>query len=319
MSVENNLEGPVEQDPARRARQAALDQLRRRQWWQATLKVFVLFSALMACNLFLPIAMPYASFTFLGTPFLVGFFAAFFMRKSAYPPSILRGTDVAIAGCFMTTGFLLFTEGGVCVVMAMPLLPIPVLFGAVLGNSVWRHSYAAHAVTLPVLLWAVFDTVAFAPSPLHTVSVLEIDAPPLEVWQHVIEFPEIDRQEEPSSYLLGYPQPRRAFMDGEGVGAIRHCVFDQGEFIEPIEVWRPGVELSFGCTSQPQRLGGYLVVTRGQFLLEALPNNRTRITGTTWYDLHCQPTWYFGAICQWIIGDIHDDVLANIRRLAESR
>lgn len=197
------------------------------------------------------------------------------------------------------------------------LLPIPALLGVVIGNVALRLRRASSAVAVLLVGWLVIDTVTFAPTPSHVTSVIEIDAPPASVWSHVVAFPEIERQTQPLSCLLGYPQPRRAYLEGEGATAIRHCVFDQGEFLEPIEVWLPGKELTFACTGQPTRLQGYLDVTRGQFLLEALPGNRTRITGTTWYDLHCQPAWYFDAICQWLIGDIHDDVLRNIRRLSE--
>ena len=76
----------------------------------------------------------------------------------------------------------------------------------------------------------------------------------------------------PDAIFAIVPMPLEARIDGRGVGAMRHCMFTNGVFDEPIAVWREGRELTFGVALGPSGIGGYLDVTRGQFP----PERRTR-------------------------------------------
>ena len=53
---------------------------------------------------------------------------------------------------------------------------------------------------------------------------------------YVVSFPPLA---EPGDRLFrtGIAYPTRAEIHGHGVGAVRHCVFSTGTFVEPIEVW----------------------------------------------------------------------------------
>lgn len=122
-----------------------------------------------------------------------------------------------------------------------------------------------------------------------------------------------------------------AVIHGEGVGAIRHCIFTTGSFIEPIEVWDPPRELRFGVTStpdpmqewtlwngpRPPHLDGYLQSTRGQFLLEPLAGGRTRLVGRTWYRTNMVPDAYWRLWSDPIIHTIHMRVLRHVAGLSE--
>ena len=56
----------------------------------------------------------------------------------------------------------------------------------------------------------------------------------------------------------------------------------------------------------------------GQFLLEALPNGHTRLTGTTWYENSFWPGAYWNVWSDYIIHRIHGRVLAHIKRETET-
>ena len=77
-----------------------------------------------------------------------------------------------------------------------------------------------------------------------------IDAPPDEVWRHVVSFSDL---EPPNDWLFrsGVAYPIRARIEGTGVGAVRHCEFSTGAFVEPIEVWDEPRLLRFAVTSNP--------------------------------------------------------------------
>jgi hypothetical protein len=61
----------------------------------------------------------------------------------------------------------------------------------------------------------------------------------------VIEFSKLPPPQE-AIFKLGIAYPMRAQIAGHGPGAIRHCVFSTGAFVEPIEVW-----MSRDCSNSP--------------------------------------------------------------------
>ena len=61
-----------------------------------------------------------------------------------------------------------------------------------------------------------------------------------------------------------------------------------------------------------------MVSQMGEFRLEALPNGRTRLIGTTWYKHHLWPAPYWAVFSDAIIHRIHLRVLEHIKRLSET-
>ena len=163
-------------------------------------------------------------------------------------------------------------------------------------------------------------------------SSIEIDAPPDVVWRNVIAFPPLPAPSE-LVFRAGVAYPVRAEITGQGAGAVRRCVFSTGAFVEPITRWEPGRRLSFDVDSQPRpmhewspyadvappHLDGYFRSRRGEFRLVALPGGRTRLEGSTWYEMKIQPAGYWVLYGDWIIGRIHGRVLGHIKRVAERR
>src|SRR5207237_4440700 len=122
------------------------------------------------------------------------------------------------------------------------------------------------------------------PSRLTFETEMSVNAPPARLWPHVIAFPPLP---EPDDWFFrtGIAYPQRAEIHGTGVGAVRHCVFSTGTFVEPIDAWEPPTRLRFRVAEQPEpmrewspyhvhppHLDHYLVSRQGQFLLEALPD-----------------------------------------------
>ena len=132
-------------------------------------------------------------------------------------------------------------------------------------------------------------------------------------------------------FALGIAYPVRAHIDGEGVGATRSCEFSTGPFIEPITVWDPPRRLAFDVASQPEpmhetspyrhvnapHLANGLRSWRGEFRLAALPGDRTRLEGSTWYTVEMAPQAYWGLFSDRLIHAIHARVLTHVKGLAE--
>jgi hypothetical protein len=132
-------------------------------------------------------------------------------------------------------------------------------------------------------------------------------------------------------FRLGIAYPRYARIEGSGVGAVRHCVFSTGTFVEPITRWEPGRRLSFDVVQAPRplreltpfagvgppHLDGYMASRRGEFRLVPLGDGRTRLEGSTWYELRLAPEPYWQLFSDYLVHRIHTRVLQHIKREAE--
>jgi hypothetical protein len=183
-------------------------------------------------------------------------------------------------------------------------------------------------LTLPALIAAEAQTPR-EPALRSVVTVVEVDAPPAVVWRQVVAFPPLAPPTD-LVFRTGLAYPLRAEIVGTGVGAVRHCVFSTGPFVEPVTVWDEPRCLAFDVTDQPPpmeelspfhihppHLDNFLVSRRGQFKLTELPGGRTRLEGTTWYTNRMWPADYWGVWSDAIIGRIHRRVLDHVRDLSE--
>jgi len=248
---------------------------------------------------------------------------------------LLGWTSVTILAAAL---FFMAMEGAICLIMALPLAFIVASMGAALGYLIQNRPMKSIETTrmiiglalmVPLLMGAEY---ADRPEvPLYAVrSSVDIKAPPETVWHNVVSFADI--KEPPGTlFKLGIAYPMRARIFGHGTGAVRHCTFSTGNFVEPIHVWNEPKLLKFGVTSQPEpmtelsfdprihppHLQNYLVSKGGQFLLTPVASGTTRLEGTTWYQHHMWPAAYWQLWADFIIHQIHMRVLNHIKMLAQ--
>jgi hypothetical protein len=233
-----------------------------------------------------------------------------------------------------TASLLVFAiEGIICLAMAAPIGFLLTLLGSFIGYTMIRKM-AGHATTTLLLLIFSIPTTAFIekntrPTLTSVVTSVEIQANPQTVWNNVIEFRKLDP---PTEFIFktGIAYPVDANIVGTGVGAMRHCNFTTGSFVEPITVWDEPKLLRFDVLEQPDpmkelslwdvnapHLHDYFVSKQGQFKLTALPNGRTLLEGTTWYYHNIRPTFYWRLWSNHIVHKIHRRVLNHIKKNAE--
>ena len=281
----------------------------------------------------------YAWALFFATPFTMGAVSAV-IYNSACQRSIWRTLGLALLGTVLTgCVVLLFAiEGVVCLAMAFPIAAVLSMIGALLAwaissngrtSSLGRHP-SWMLLLLPAL--AVGEAKLAKPTLRDVTTAIEIDAPPERVWPNVIGFSELPA---PPAwiYRLGVAYPKRATIEGTGVGAVRHCEFSTGPFVEPITVWDEPHRLAFDVTSQPPsmtewspyqsvnppHLEGYMVSKGGEFRLVPLAGGRTRLEGTTHYTLAIYPELYWVVYGEALLHGIHARVLDHIKVLSEQR
>jgi hypothetical protein len=268
---------------------------------------------------------------FIMLPMLLGALASWVFR----PATERRAAVIGAAATAIATGSLLLlgVEGLICIAMTLPLA---VPLGALGGWAMYRAQHSEPAkrggVAMMLLLTPTgitWDTQA-KPSVFELHTAITIAAPPEKVWKYMVTFPDMPEPRE-WFFRAGLAYPQRVRLEGSGVGAIRYCEFSTGRVVEPIEVWDEPRLLRFRVTENappmhewspydhlaPKHLHGYLISKEGEFRLTRLPNNRTMLEGTSWYQHGLWPAQYWRWWSDAIIHRIHLRVLNHIRTLAE--
>jgi hypothetical protein len=277
----------------------------------------------------------YSASLFLGTPFVMGFVAAFSLNRDA-PRSPLATLGVAYLTLVVVAGLiaLLALEGLVCLMMVLPLALLLASFGAVLGRQIALGGRTAAAVTslliaLPVLTG--FEARELRAPLREALTAVEIDAPPEIVWNNVVGITDLPPPGE-WVFRLGIAYPVRARIHGAGVGAVRTCEFSTGPFVEPITAWEPPRRLAFDVRAQPPPMEEWspyqhvsaphlidgLRSERGEFRLVPVAGGRTRLEGSTWYRNHLFPQLYWNAWSDALIHQIHRRVLEHVKQRSEA-
>lgn len=277
----------------------------------------------------------YGWMLFFAWPFAMGAVTAFLYnrRRGATAGDTFKVVNVmliAAAGAVL----LFAAEGIICVLMALPLALLTGAGGAIVGRAIAGTGRPDTPLSMLPLLILPFAAALESPGGLvvHEVrSSIDINASPEEVWPHVVAFRPM-KEPEDVLFRLGIAYPKYARIEGTGVGAVRYCVFSTGAFVEPITRWEPARRLSFDVVSSPAplreltlfagvsppHLDGYLRSRRGEFRLIPLPGGKTRLEGSTWYEIDMAPEGYWQVFADYMIRRIHHRVLAHIKDEIES-
>ncbi|MEM9368336.1 MAG: DUF805 domain-containing protein [Planctomycetota bacterium] len=286
----------------------------------------------------------YGLILFFTTPFFAGAFsgAVFNTRRKRAKLSLLLLIGMMNIASYIAM-LCVGLDGAICLLLAFPLLGPLSYFGGLIGRAIVtanlrdRSEDRGMLVSMSLLPLALILEPLDDQRTLHRVdTTVVIDAGTTEVWKQVIAFPAIT---EPPAWFFraGIAAPIRARIDGTGVGACRYCEFTTGPFVEPITAWDPPItdqqagRLAFDVASQPKSMQEWTPFSglhpphldeafasrRGQFLIEPMAGGRTRLVGTTWYDIDVRPRLYWKIWADPTIHAIHERVLDHIRKQCE--
>jgi hypothetical protein len=225
-------------------------------------------------------------------------------------------TNVLGFGAVLVVAF----DGLICVAMALPIAVPLTMLGALVGREIATGGRAiqkpAASAMLLIPLFAFFEPAGLTGHDLHLVnSSIEINAPPEAIWPHLIEFQPIAPPTE-LMFRAGVAFPIWTHTDGGGLGTTRYCEFSTGSIIERITEWQPNHALGFDVLSQPApmveispyrdldppHLHGYVRSKHGEFRLIPLPGGRTRLEGTSSYEIQMAPEAYWSL---WVDSSVH--------------
>ena len=279
----------------------------------------------------------YGMSLFILTPFFIGMApVVIYGRQRPVTTKQARNIGFLTLGLF-TLGLIVFAiEGLICIAMAAPIGLLLTWAGTLIGHSIVEKTPNSGSTAIVILMLTIPTTAFVEKMDTETLDLIqvttsiEIDAKAEEVWVNVVEFPTL---KEPTEFIFktGIAYPINAEIKGQGIGAIRHCNFSTGSFVEPITIWEepnllrfdvvenpaPMKELSFYDINAPH-LHDYFVSKQGQFKLTKLENGRTLLEGTTWYYHDIRPVFYWRLWSEYIIHKVHERVLTHIKEATES-
>jgi hypothetical protein len=265
---------------------------------------------------------------FIVLPLCAGGFVSWTFRPATAARAVKMGALTGVIGCCCF--LLLGMEGIICVVMSIPLIvPLSVLGSWLVYRAIRFDDSRTAAMALLLPASFLFDI--NAKPPVYAVQTsLVVNAPPEQVWKHVLAFPDIPFPRE-WYFRTGLAYPTRTRIEGSGPGAVRYCDFSTGSIVEPVVIWDEPHMLQFRVTATtapmeemglygriyPKHLTGYFTPKKGQFTLSPLPHRRTLLEGTTWYQHGLWPAEYWRWWSDAIVHRIHKRVLEQIRVLSE--
>jgi len=233
--------------------------------------------------------------------------------------------------------FAFAIEGLICIAMALPIaMPLAVFGGAVGFLAQRHHAIVKQARSVMLLMLAVpfgvMTSETMQPSEPYRTSVrttIRIDAPAARVWKNLIAFPDVIQP--PSAFFrAGLSYPINAVVHGDGVGAIRECLFSTGTFVEKIDVWEEEKRFGFTVMSgpegmqelspydiHPRHLRGYFVPESAEFRLIYNPDGSTQLEGISWYRNAMWPAAYWRLWSDAVIHQVHMRVFEHVKSLSE--
>ena len=280
----------------------------------------------------------YAYGLFIGLPIVLGSTSTLILAYKNQPSRESLKYNAYLTLLIFCIGLLFFAwEGVICLIMAAPIGIFFTYAGFVIAYIFCKSKLST--ITPPVIILLMFSVPALMAFEYNlkpdedlraVTSSIEINASPENVWENIIEFPQL---KQPTEFIFktGIAYPINATIKGQGVGAVRYCNFSTGSFIEPITTWDKPHLLKFSVVDQPEpmkeispynnihptHLHGFWVSKQGQFKLTALPNGSTLVEGTTWYVNKIKPNIYWTIWSDFIVHKIHQRVLNHIKTQAE--
>lgn len=284
-----------------------------------------------------------ASVTFLFlVPFAMGALVAFLGLTLGQPKRVAYWGAAAPFYCLLigmlvslVTGF----EAAFCLVVAAPVLIFMTLMGGLITAAVVRRAgggrlQVSAVVLLPYAVAPLEQMVALPEEILTVHNRIEIRASPAEVWARIASVPEISRDELRWSWVhaMGFPRPRAAVLDGEGVGAVRIATFERNvSFFERVTDWQPESTIAFGIEADPQFVpanafdqhvivgGRFYDVLDGRYVIEPAGDGKVVLHLSSRHRLNTHLGRYASWWSERVMDEIQGNILEVIRKRAEQR
>jgi hypothetical protein len=276
-------------------------------------------------------------------PFALGCIAVY-IAEIKHPQRVRTWIWLPWLSLLAALGGILLTllEGFICIAMFLPIGMVLASIGGLVGGLAARfvRSRRAQSLTMACILILPFLTgpwekqVFYQWESRRVENVIDIQAPPEVVWRNIERVTAIRPDELPSSWAhaIGFPDPIEATLSHEGIGGVRNASF-MGNlvFIETVDVWEPGQRLGFTIAADTDkippttldehvRIGGpYFEVLRGEYRLEPVSKNVTRLHLSSQHRLSTDFNWYAHLWTDAVMSDLQKRILHVVQHRCQTQ
>ena len=280
----------------------------------------------------------------LSMQFLVGvplFIGATMVYLASYRKPVGVGR-VFLLTFWLTVGILIISvpvlkEGTICIVMASPAIYVALLLGGLsmrlLCLKVWKTKALYSVAILPLLV--LFAPLEPMPETYQVTDSILIHAAPEQVWQTINHIDDIEPegfyQESQLLPFMQVPTPKSAITVWENDQWVRKCEWHGDiKFDEPLISQIPNRQLRWQFVFYPNSVppktlddhvtinGEHFKLLHGQYDLEPVNNNMTRLTFNVTYRISTNMNFYAGFWGKWVMTEFVEDTLGLYKNRLEN-
>lgn len=264
-------------------------------------------------------------------------------RKTDWPWAIFMPWAVCAALGVLVWVFAM--EAAICIAMGLPIFFVLSSLGGAL--MCWVYNRRADrsgsrggnrgdtglmsVVLLMPLLLSPIEAHWQLPTVVREIKTdVIVNAPARVVWDHFVEVPKIQQNEERFAWFraAGLPHPVEATLENPGPQGVRYASYDNGmRVIEPVQVWKLYDQYRFGVVLDAESgqhtplwsdvAGEHLHVQWVEYRIEPLSDTQVRLHLTSRYALETPINAYSAAWVDFLLGDFQRYILDVVSGRAE--
>jgi hypothetical protein len=284
--------------------------------------------------------MPYApmesSFIYL-VPFAVGAVTVYVAEATRRRTWFYYLWAPVIANTLFVVGTLaIMIEGLICAVIVVPLFAMlgaigGLVMGALCRATRWRKGAVYSFGALPLLLGALPSQDVDRERVAHIERSIVVEAPAQQLWQHLLNTPDIRPDELGHAWLyrIGVPLPMAGIAQRTPEGLVRKVTMGRSIHFEQVATqWQENRFVHWTYRFAPDSFpahalddhvvigGHYFDLHDTRYTLLPLSDTRTRLTVRMGYRVSTGFNWYADGVAQLLVGNFQDVVLAFYRHRA---
>jgi hypothetical protein len=277
----------------------------------------------------------YGSTIFVSIPLSVGMLSALIasLKKKRNVGSLIAFSLIP-ALVTLIIFFLVAGEGFICLLMATPLLIIPLFIGAAIGYAIQNHYWSKYVGMVLIFFLNTAAYVKDAADPEFDVITIRdeivIDAPPAKVWEqlsHRFEFGSA------GNFFLsnGVSFPTSMELQSANGCNSLYCVYNNGVMTASVDSLVPErllyftfheppvsmKETSLYHDVEPHHIRGRILIDYGSFSLVPRSDGKTVLIATTQLRNNIGPHFYWRWWSSYLMNQTHRHVLEKIKARAE--
>jgi len=214
-------------------------------------------------------------------------------------------------------------EGFLCVLMLLPIFMASVASGFFVARRMKlkaeRDSKKLLISVLPLLTLYFFGNIemrnSLEPETIEIETSVILPYEPEILFDGVKSMKKLDG-EKPLFMKLGLPTPIRCELDANEVGALRHCIFENGEITAQLTHYQKGELLEMNVVDYTLTGRHWFKFIDAKYIFEK-NGVRTKITRTSSYKSTLKPRWYWRPLEEIGIAQEHIFVLNSLKKNIE--